>query len=191
MTRRLSSPRPFLWMLALPFGVPAAAAADSGAPFVARNTTELLIILVVIVLVEAWVYRLSLRIRFVRLLAVSAVANLLSTMAGILFAELVLANVLARLTNQSPFLLRVGDARYLRVSALSNVAPAGWLVILGVMFLLTVLVESVVARRMLRALPQPRVQAAVWRVNLVTYGLLALLRLCHLGFSPLIATWTT
>jgi hypothetical protein len=102
-----------------------------------------------------------------------------------------LANVLARLTNQSPFLLRVGDARYLRVSALSNVGPAGWLVVLGLMFLLTVLVESVVARRMLRALPPPRVQAAVWRVNLVTYGLLALLRLCHLSFSPLIATWTT
>ena len=191
MTRRPSSPRPFPWTLALLLGVPAAAAADSGAPFVARNTTELLIILVVIVLVEAWVYRLSVRTRFVRLLAVSAVANLLSAVAGILFAELVLANVLARLMNESAFLLRVGDARYLRVSALDRLAPAGWLVVLGLMFLLTVLVESVVARRMLRALPQPRVQAAVWRVNLVTYGLLALLRLCHLSFSPLIATWTT
>ena len=191
MTRRPSSPRPFPWTLALLLGVPAAAAADSGAPFVARNTTELLIILVVIVLVEASVYRLSLRTRFVRLLAVSAVANLLSAVAGILFAELVLANVLARLMNESAFLLRVGDARYLRVSTLDRLAPAGWLVVLGLMFLLTVLVESVVARRMLKTLPPTRVQAAVWCVNLVTYGLLVLLRLSHLSFSPLIATWTT
>lgn len=138
------------------------ASADIGIP-VLFEFPALIVVLAVVVLIEAAVYRRRLRIPFRRAAAVSAVANVVSALVGIPVAML-LASLNLSLSYGAGELGSFGAAESLPRLAMSLI-----LIVLVPLFLVTVLVELQVTKRMLAPVAQQAIRAAVWRANAWTY----------------------
>jgi len=154
---------------------------------IAVTLPALLAALAPVIWIEAHYSLRRLGLPYRRALAVSAVGNAASTVIGVPIAWAVLAGLetlsggfsrtyqlgtlsgkLLAVTWQSPWLYDYRDD-------LRWMVPAAALCLLVPFFLASVCIEYQVARRMLSPHPRSTVLAAVWRANLLSYGLLAVL----------------
>ena len=145
--------------------LPSIARADTGAPLVFALPV-LVVVLTPLVLIEAALYRVGLRVPFGRLVRASAAANIVSTLAGLPVALLLIA-----IEDRAGVYWAQHGAASPALRAWHGV-PAVVLIFWLPLLLLSVLIEFHVARRSLRTEQRRAVLVAVWRANLVTYGLM-------------------
>jgi hypothetical protein len=163
---------------------PTTGSADLGVPMLFVTFPAMFVALVPIIWIEAHYALRRLGLAYRQALGVSAAANAASTVIGLPVTWLVLVGVqlltgggnayglqtlpdkLLAVTWQSPWLIPYeGELVWM--------IPAATLCLLVPFFFASALVEYQVARRMLSAHARDHVLAAIWRANLLSYGLLA------------------
>ncbi len=186
---------------------PAVAHADAGVPMMALMAVPMWASLLAIIPLEAWVATRRLGTSWGRSLRVSAIANLVSTVAGVPLTWIVLTvgelgltglgSAFAPRGHLYPHMLigEVGERMvfffvtspwlYPDENALYWMVPAAALLLLVPFFFASVWIEYRVARRMLGRDQAPRILAWAWRANMVSYILLALVPAAWLGHNLL------
>ncbi|HBH27131.1 MAG TPA: hypothetical protein DDX54_07005 [Rhodospirillaceae bacterium] len=177
------SPRLLLIALTLVL-LPSLALANAGVPMIFISMPLMLAALVPIIAIEAFVLARSLNLSGKSAALASLTANAASTLVGVplTWVVLVLVQVLTgggfaygmvrlltkilAVTWQAPWLIPYADDLYWMI-------PTAQLVLLIPFFFASWFVEHKIVRWMWRDLDPAVARAAVWRANLITYGLLA------------------
>jgi hypothetical protein len=170
---------------------PTAARANIGLPMIAVTFPAMLVALVPVIWIEAHYGLRRLGLAYRQALGVSVAANAVSTLIGIPITWGVLAMLQMTTGGGTAYGLRTFSAKLLAVTwqapwlipyqdDLLWMVPAAALCLLVPFFFASVAIEYPVARRMLSTTARDRVRAAVWRANLLSYGLLAALTIAWL-----------
>jgi hypothetical protein len=163
---------------------PTAGGADIGVPMLFVTFPAMVAALVPIIWIEAHYGLRRLGLTYRQALGVSAAANAASTVIGLPVTWLVLVGVQLLTGGGNAYGLRTLPDKLLAVTWQSPwlipyeeelvwMMPAATLCLLVPFFFASAFVEYQVARRMLSMQARDRVLAAVWRANLLSYGLLA------------------
>jgi tetratricopeptide (TPR) repeat protein len=184
---------------------PATARADAGVPMLALMAVPMWASLLAIIPLEAFIATRRLGLAWSRSLKVSAIANLVSTVAGVPLTWILLAVVEMALTYLGGALaphgrpyppLPLGEAGEQALalivtspwlnpdeSRLYWMMPAAALLLCVPFFFASVWIEYRVARRMMGRDQAPRVLGWAWRANVTSYVLLALVPAAWLGHN--------
>jgi hypothetical protein len=188
--------------LLLVLGLPSVAYANAGLPMLALVLPAGVLSLPLVVVIEGSILHRRLGITRVRAMKLSAVANAVSTLAGVPAAWAVLVGV-ELLAGSAVWRIVIGDAvrrppefwQELLIVILSApwlvpiheeptpwVVPVAMLVLLIPFFFASYFVEMAVVRSALVDLDAVRIRDAMWQANAVTYTLFALTTLAWLGW---------
>lgn len=144
--------------------------------------SNMLVALLPVILIEAVVYTLLLKVRYRKAVLHSSKANLVSTLFGFPLAWLLLLGIelvalhvcpVESLSSERAWIL--GPVFY---GAWLPPFVEGWLVPLAILislvlaYFLSVLIEYQIIRRQFDPEERTRVKAAVWRANSISYGVL-------------------
>ena len=153
--------------------------ANAGVPMIFLQWVAMAAALLPIILVETAVLWITIRQRYTRLLAVTAVANLITTVVGVPIAwslscisEMFLDLTLGSWGDPAVHAITHAAWLYPYEYDLRWMVPLAFMVLLGPAFVISVLIEGLVARRMLADLPSREIWAAVLRANVASYVLL-------------------
>jgi hypothetical protein len=141
----------------------------------------MLVALVPVIWLEAHYSLKRLGLSYRQALGVSAAANAVSTIIGVPLTWLALVGLQLATGGGTGYGIQTFSAKLLAVTWQAPwllpeadwMVPAAALSLLVPFFFASVFVEYQVARRMLATHARDRVGAAVWRANLLSYGLLA------------------
>jgi hypothetical protein len=178
--------------------------ADVGLPMIALTFPAMVVLLVPIVLLEAWVLRKWLSIGARTAIKASFLANAASTIVGVpgawavvLILEFFLP-LSARSVDGTRSPLEVAFSVLVRSAWIAPTRDTAWMIPVAVLGLLvptyfaSVLIEGLIIDHMLTwsdqegvTLTDRNIHWAVWKANLVSYGLLALMALGWLLVSLL------
>ncbi len=153
--------------------------ANAGVPMILVQWVGMAIALVPIIIVETLILWATIRQRYGRVLAVVALANLVTTVVGVpvaWFLSCITEIFLDAAVNWSndPAVHAVTHAAWLHPyeDDLGWMIPLAFMVLLGPAFIISVVIEGLIARKMLEELPRRKVWSAVLRANVVSYVLL-------------------
>jgi hypothetical protein len=158
--------------------------ADIGVPMLFVTFPAMVIALVPVIWIEAQYGLVRLGLPQRQALGVATAANAVSTIIGVPLTWLVLVGLQMITGGGNAYGLNTLSARLLAVTWQSPwlipyeddlvwMVPAAALSLLVPFFFASVFIEYHVARRVLSTHAPARVHAAVWRANLLSYGLLA------------------
>jgi hypothetical protein len=169
--------------------------ADAGIPMIVAQWPLAAIVLIPVILIEALFNRYRLSISYRDSFAGTALANLVSTVAGVplawivmLLIEITIGSIIPRQWWHSPIglVLSLFCVAWLGPSdntTLSWQVPLALSLLLIPTFFVSVWIERGVCKMVWRSKDQREVNKGVWRANLLSYGLLLTLGLSYSGYA--------
>jgi hypothetical protein len=135
--------------------------ANSGVPLFSQSIFYQFFLLIPIIVIEAYIHRIILKLRITRSLSISFSTNLISTLVGGLF-------------------LTMSFSRYCCLPHSFPVLPLELMVTLVPMFFLSILIESTIGHLTLKKVEKSQINRSFFKANIYTYLMLEILAVTQL-----------